>query len=111
MKRVVQLSSRFRIPNPLFEERNRQYLQKESPRRNILLLTIASDKPFVAEACPPMSHASASNRLSDIETHNENTPCNRPLSKNTEGVHNRLSQNKTFHFPQAQSKKLLKKEF
>jgi hypothetical protein len=28
-----------------------------------------SDKPFVAEACPPMSHASASNGLSDIETH------------------------------------------
>jgi hypothetical protein len=28
-----------------------------------------SDKPFVAEACPPMSHASESNGLSDIETH------------------------------------------
>jgi hypothetical protein len=37
------------------------------------------DKPFVAEACPPMSHASASNGLSDIETHIENAPSNRPL--------------------------------
>jgi hypothetical protein len=27
-----------------------------------------------------MSHASASNGLSDIETHIENAPCNRPLS-------------------------------
>jgi hypothetical protein len=26
-----------------------------------------------------MSHASASNGLSDIETHIENAPCNRPL--------------------------------
>jgi hypothetical protein len=33
-----------------------------------------SDKPFVAEACPPMSHASASNGLSDIKTHIENAP-------------------------------------
>jgi hypothetical protein len=40
-----------------------------------------SDKPFVAEACPPMSHASASNGLSDIETHIENAPCNRPLKR------------------------------
>jgi hypothetical protein len=40
-----------------------------------------SDKPFVAEACPPMSHASASNGLSDIETHIKNAPCNRPLKK------------------------------
>jgi hypothetical protein len=38
-----------------------------------------SDKRFVAEACPPMSHASASNGLSDIETHIENAPCNQPL--------------------------------
>jgi hypothetical protein len=37
------------------------------------------DKPFVVEAWPPMSHASASNGLSDIETHIENAPCNRPL--------------------------------
>jgi hypothetical protein len=37
-----------------------------------------SDKPFVAEACPPMSHASASNGLSDIDTHIKNAPCNRP---------------------------------
>jgi hypothetical protein len=40
-----------------------------------------SDKAFVAEACPPMSHASASNGLSDIETHSENAPCNRPLTR------------------------------
>jgi hypothetical protein len=40
---------------------------------------VASVKPFVAEACPPMSHASASNGLSDIETHIKNAPCNRPL--------------------------------
>jgi hypothetical protein len=40
-----------------------------------------SDKPFVAEACPPKSHASASNGLSDIETHIKIAPCNRPLSK------------------------------
>jgi hypothetical protein len=34
-----------------------------------------------------MSHASASNGLSDIETHIENAPCNRPLleaAKNAE---------------------------
>jgi hypothetical protein len=42
---------------------------------------VAYDKPFVAEACPPMSHASASNSLSDIETHIENAPCNRPLKE------------------------------
>jgi hypothetical protein len=41
-----------------------------------------SDKPFVAEACPPMSHASALNGLSDINTHIENAPCYRPLSLN-----------------------------
>jgi hypothetical protein len=40
---------------------------------------VASDKPFVAEACPPMLHASASNGLSDIETHIKNASCNRPL--------------------------------
>jgi hypothetical protein len=40
-----------------------------------------SDKPFVAEACLPMSHASASNGLSDIETHIENALCNRPLNR------------------------------
>jgi hypothetical protein len=39
-----------------------------------------SDKPFVAEACPPMLHASASNGLSDIKTHIENAPCNQPLT-------------------------------
>jgi hypothetical protein len=39
-----------------------------------------SDKPFVAEACPLMSHASASNGLSDIKTHIKNAPCNRPLN-------------------------------
>jgi hypothetical protein len=33
-----------------------------------------SDKPFVAEASPPMSHAFASKGLSDIETHIENAP-------------------------------------
>jgi hypothetical protein len=31
--------------------------------------------------CPPMSHASASNGLSDIETQIENAPCNRPQSE------------------------------
>jgi hypothetical protein len=40
---------------------------------------VASVQPFVAEAWPPMSHASASNGLSDIETHMKNAPCNRPL--------------------------------
>jgi hypothetical protein len=40
-----------------------------------------SDKPFVVEACPLMSHASASNGLSDIETLIENAPCNRPLNE------------------------------
>jgi hypothetical protein len=44
---------------------------------------VASEKPFVAEACPPMSHASASNGLSDIETHMKNAPCNRPLNVGT----------------------------
>jgi hypothetical protein len=39
-----------------------------------------SDKPFVAEACPPMLHAPASNGLSDIETPIKYAPCNRPLS-------------------------------
>jgi hypothetical protein len=39
-----------------------------------------SDKPFVAEACPPMSHASASNGLTDLKTHIKNAPCNRTLS-------------------------------
>jgi hypothetical protein len=28
-----------------------------------------SGKPFVAEACPPMSHASASNGSPDMKTH------------------------------------------
>jgi hypothetical protein len=39
-----------------------------------LMCVFMSDKPFVAKACPPMSHASASNGLSDIETHTENAP-------------------------------------
>jgi hypothetical protein len=46
-----------------------------------LMCIFMSDKPFVAEACPPMSHGSASNGLSDIETHIENAPCNRPLTQ------------------------------
>jgi hypothetical protein len=41
-----------------------------------------SDKPVAAKACPPMLHASASNGLSDIKTHIENAPCNRPLNDN-----------------------------
>jgi hypothetical protein len=46
-----------------------------------LMCVSMSDKPFVAEACPPMSHASASNGLLDIETHIENAPCNRPFKQ------------------------------
>jgi hypothetical protein len=42
-----------------------------------------SDKPFVAEAWPPMSHASASNGLSDIKTHIKNAPCNQPLNEDS----------------------------
>jgi hypothetical protein len=42
---------------------------------------VASVKPFVAETCPPMLHPSASNGLSDIETHMKNAPCNRPLKE------------------------------
>jgi hypothetical protein len=40
-----------------------------------------SDKPFDAEACNIGGHASATNGLSDMKTHIENTPCNRPLKK------------------------------
>jgi hypothetical protein len=35
---------------------------------------------------PPLSHASASNGLSDIETHIENAPCNRPFKDNLRHV-------------------------
>jgi hypothetical protein len=38
-----------------------------------------SDKPFVAEACPPMLHASASNGLSVMKTHIENARVIDPL--------------------------------
>jgi hypothetical protein len=44
---------------------------KGSITRCVLDGVFMSDKPFVAEACPPMLHASASNGLSDIETHIE----------------------------------------
>jgi hypothetical protein len=46
------------------------------------------DKPIVAEACPPMLHASASSGLSDIETHILNAPCNRPLHTHTKKMKN-----------------------
>jgi hypothetical protein len=36
-----------------------------------------SDKPFVAEAYPPMLHASASNGLSDMKTHIKNSLCSK----------------------------------
>jgi hypothetical protein len=39
-----------------------------------------SDKPFDAEACDIGGHASATNGLSDMKTHIENAPCNRPLT-------------------------------
>jgi hypothetical protein len=39
-----------------------------------------SDKPFDAEACDMSGQASATNGLSDIKTHIENAPCNRPLT-------------------------------
>jgi hypothetical protein len=38
-----------------------------------------SDKPLDAEACDIRGQASAANGLSDIETHIENAPCDRPL--------------------------------
>jgi hypothetical protein len=38
-----------------------------------------SDKPFDAKACDMGGQASATNGLSDIKTHIENAPCNRPL--------------------------------
>jgi hypothetical protein len=38
-----------------------------------------SDKPFHAEACDIDGHASATKGLSDMKTHIENAPCNRPL--------------------------------
>jgi hypothetical protein len=38
-----------------------------------------SDKPFDAEVCGIGGHASATNGLSDMKTHIENAPCNRPL--------------------------------
>jgi hypothetical protein len=44
-----------------------------------LMCVFMSDKPFVEEACPPMSHASASNSLSDIEKLFKNAPCTDPL--------------------------------
>jgi hypothetical protein len=40
-----------------------------------------------------MSHASASNGLSDIETHIENAPCNRPFKGEKQGLF------RTSHFP------------
>jgi hypothetical protein len=39
-----------------------------------------SDKPFDAEACDIGGQASATNGLSDMKTHIENAPCNRPLT-------------------------------
>jgi hypothetical protein len=38
-----------------------------------------SDKPFNAEACDIVRQASETNGLSDMKTHIENAPCNRPL--------------------------------
>jgi hypothetical protein len=38
-----------------------------------------SDKPFDAKACDIGGKASATNGLSDIETHIKNALCNRPL--------------------------------
>jgi hypothetical protein len=38
-----------------------------------------SEKPFDAEACPPMLHATASNGLLDMVMNVENAPSNRPL--------------------------------
>jgi hypothetical protein len=38
-----------------------------------------SDKPFDAEACDICGQASATNGLSDMETHIENAPCDLPL--------------------------------
>jgi hypothetical protein len=38
-----------------------------------------SDKLFDAEACDIGGQASATNCLSDMKTHIENAPCNRPL--------------------------------
>jgi hypothetical protein len=40
-----------------------------------------SDKPFDAEAYNIGGHASATNGLSDMKTHIENAPCNRPLTE------------------------------
>jgi hypothetical protein len=62
-------------------------LSKESITRCVLGGVFMSDKPFVAEACPPMSHASASNGLSDIETHIKNARCNQPLTGRVLNVH------------------------
>jgi hypothetical protein len=69
------------LPKPLkIENHKENILQKKI--KNILrgrlhgaisMCVFMSDKPIVAEACPPMSHASA-----DIETHILNAPCNRP---------------------------------
>jgi hypothetical protein len=62
---------------------NRSTLRKQLRRGRLhsafSMCVFMSDKPFVAEACPLMLQASASNGLSDIETHIENAPCNRPL--------------------------------
>jgi hypothetical protein len=44
-----------------------------------------SDKPFDAEACDIGRQASATNGLSDMKTHIENAPCNRPLTGATSG--------------------------
>jgi hypothetical protein len=45
-----------------------------------------SDKPFDAEACDIGGQASATNGLSDIETHIKNALCNRPLKVRLHGA-------------------------
>jgi hypothetical protein len=45
-----------------------------------LMCVSMSDKPFDAEACDIGGQASATNGLSDMKTHIENAPCNRPLT-------------------------------
>jgi hypothetical protein len=77
------------VPNRKTDKMGANENEKAAFLNNLLLMgrlhgafsmcIFMSDKPFVAEACPPMSHGSASNGLSDIETHIENAPCNRPL--------------------------------
>jgi hypothetical protein len=47
-----------------------------------LMCVSMSDKPFDAEVCNIGGRASATNGLSDMKTHIENAPCNRPLKAN-----------------------------